>query len=128
MKNYNFKQFKGVGSKLSNYTISFNGNSFTFGFNSGFYVKENIGEYKRVALYMDKENLAVAFRFTKDIEEDTFSILHSNNGKSGSTTAKSFIIDSRIDKKEYYGQKIPKKIKGENGVLYAIDLVTEENN
>jgi len=122
---YNFKKFTKVGSKLGNYSISVNGKSFSFGFNSGFYSKEKIKNYKKVILFFDESKKAVAFHFTNDENaKGAFTIIHSNNRTTGSTTAKSFFIDNKIAGEEkYFGQKTPKKIQDNNfGLLFVIEL------
>jgi hypothetical protein len=123
---YNFKKFTKVGSKLGNYTISLSGKSFSFGFNSGFYTKENIKDYKKVVLFYDAKNKAVAFKFTNDEEaEGAFTVIHSNNGSTGSVTAKSFIINNGIS--EYSGKKKPNIIKDDDfGELFVINLLEKK--
>lgn len=127
MENYNFKKFIKVGSKLGNYSISFNGKSFSFGFNSGFFVKENIAGFKKVILFYDDNKKAVAFNFTNDEQaEGAFSVIHSKNQTTGSVTAKSFVVENSLCKDEYFGKKIAKKIKDENlGELFVIDLLDD---
>jgi len=121
---YNFKKFTKIGSKLSNYTISYNGKSFTFGFNSGFYTRENISQYSKVVLFYDVGRNAVAFQFSNEQDaQGAFTVVHSNNQTTGSVTAKSFIIENKLDNEKYYGKKEPKKIIDKNiGELYVIEL------
>lgn len=121
---YNFKRFIKVGSKLSNRSISFNGKSFSFGFNSGFYTREKIDMYKKVILFFDKEKKAIAFHFTNDENaQGVFTVIHGNNKTTGSVTAKSFVINNKLDNPKYFGRKEPKKIKDEEiGELFVIEL------
>ena len=127
MNDYNFKKFTKIGSRLSSYSISFNGKSYSFGFNSGFYAKEEINQYKKVVLFYDKEKKVVAFRFINEDEKGAFTLVHSTKGKTGSITAKSFIIDNELNKEEYYGKKIPEKINYDNLVLYVIHLLDSQD-
>lgn len=126
MSQYNFEQFTKTGSKSGNYSISFNGKSNTFGFNSGFYIKENIKQYKKAILFYDKEKKAVAFKFTNDEKAlGAFTIIHGKTQSTGSLAARSFILMHTLNKKEFYGQKIPKKIYDEKfGNLIIIDLTS----
>jgi hypothetical protein len=126
---YNFKKFTKVGSKLGNYSISFNGKSFSFGFNSGFYNKERINKYKKVILFYDENKKAVAFNFTNDEQaEGVFTVIHSNNKTTGSVTAKSFVVNNKLGREEYFGQRKPKKINDENiGELFVVELLVDKN-
>ena len=125
MVDYNFKKFTKVGSKLSNYSISFNGKSYSFGFNSGFYANEGIKNYKKVILFYDTDKKAIAFHFTNNEQADgVFTVIHSKEKTNGSVTAKSFVVDNKLKKEEYFGQKIPQKIQDENfGQLFIIHLL-----
>jgi hypothetical protein len=127
---YNFKKFTRVGSKLSNYSISFNGKSYSFGFNGGFYTQENIASFKKVVLFFDEERKAVAFSFTNDEKaEGAFSLIHGSNKTSGSVTAKSFIVNSKICDDKYFGSKKPHKIQDvQNGQMFVVELLDEKSN
>lgn len=124
---YNFEKFTKRGSKTGNYTISFTASK-TFGFNSGFYLKENLGRYKKVVLFYDKKAHAVAFKFTNDEKaEGGFAMIHSNNGSTGAVSARSFILSNDLDKNQYHGKKRPKRIReAQFGTLYVIDLTEKE--
>lgn len=124
MEQYNFKKFTKKGAKLTNYSISLTG-SYSFGFNSGFYDREGIRNYKKVVLYYDPIKKAVAFQFTnEESTEGAFTIIHSNVGKTGSVTAKSFIMNNSLNIGEYRGKKIPQKIhQDEIGDLYVIHIL-----
>ncbi|MCG2694627.1 hypothetical protein L6261_00900 [Candidatus Parcubacteria bacterium] len=124
MSDYNFVKFTKIGSKTSNYSISLTG-SYSFGFNSGFYSRESIKDYKKVFLFYDKNKKAVAFQFVRDENsKGAFKIVHSKVGTTGSVTAKSFITQNEIDKREYFGQKEPKKMVDESlGQIYVINLL-----
>lgn len=127
MDNYNFQKFTKIGSKLSNYSISVNGKSYSFGFNAAFYVKENIKNYKKVILFYDKGNKAVAFKFTNEDEKGAFTVIHGGRGNTGSVTAKSYFIDNELVNREYFGKKNPKKIRDDNlGLIYVIDLLDDK--
>ena len=124
MNNYNFQKFTKIGAKLSNYSISINGKSYSFGFNAAFYMKQNIKNYKKVILFYDNKNKAIAFKFTNEDEKSAFTIIHGSRGNTGSVTAKSFYIDNELLNQEYFGQKKPKKIQDDNlGLIYVVDLV-----
>ncbi|MDD4995614.1 MAG: hypothetical protein PHW53_04090 [Patescibacteria group bacterium] len=127
---YNLKKFTKVGSKFGNYSISLNGKSFSFGFNSGFYNKENIASYKKVVLFFDEGKKAVGFCFTNNEKaEGAFTVIHSNNKSTGSVTARSFIINNQLENPGYYGQKIPKLVQDDEiGMVYVIQLIDQRDN
>lgn len=122
---YTFTKYTTVGAKSKNYSISLNVKSYSFGFLSSFYRKENIKDYKKVVLFYDLASKAVAFKFTKNLKEKgAFAIIHGS--ATGSVAARSFIMANnldKLDKKEYGGKKTPKKIKDSDfGELFVIDL------
>ncbi|MFA6552457.1 MAG: hypothetical protein WCT19_03070 [Candidatus Paceibacterota bacterium] len=124
MSEYNFVRFTKRGSKLGNYAISVNA-SYSFGFLTGFYTRENISKFKKVVLFLDKAKKAIAFNFTNDDSEGAFTISHGNN--NGSVSARSFFIGNDLKQEEFLGQKIPKKEKDDRlGTLYVIDLISKE--
>jgi len=120
---YNFKKFTRVGSKFGSYSISLNASN-SFYFHSGFYNKEHVDGYKKVVLFYDKKENAVAFQFTNDIKADgAFTISHRPQGATGSVAAHSFINANAIDVKKFAGKKNPKKIRDEEfGSLYVVKL------
>lgn len=121
---YQFEEFTSMGSKLSNYSISVNRASYSLGFNSGFYTKENINNYKKVTLLYDNKNKAIAFKFINENKKGAFTVIHGKNGHSGSVTAKSFFVNKEIDKEEYFGQKNVNKIQDDNfGKIFVINLL-----
>jgi len=125
MSDYNFIRFIRKGSKFGNYSISIN-KSDSFGFNSGFYSKEEIKKFKRVILFFDKSKNAVAFQFTNDDNaEGSYAVTHGKN--SGSVSAHSFFLEHNLKQDQFLGRKIPKKEKDDRlGTLYVIDLVKKE--
>ncbi|NQU82382.1 MAG: hypothetical protein HQ539_00310 [Parcubacteria group bacterium] len=119
---YNFKRYTKTRSKLSNNTISITG-SYSFGFNSGFYHKENIKDFKKVVFFFDSDKNAIGFYFTNDeSSEGAFTIIHGKSGTTGSVTARSFFLNNNIDRKEYRNKIEPDKIKHEGLDLYVINL------
>lgn len=124
MEIYNFRKFTRTGSRRGNYSISLSP-SFSFGFLSGFYRKEGIKNYKKVILFYDKDSKAVAFQFTNDLEsEGAFTVIHGKKQSTGSVTARSFVFENDLNKKEYFGRRIPKKITdNEFGELFVIHLL-----
>lgn len=122
---YNFKKFTRTGARFGNYTISLNA-SYSFGFNSGFYNKENISQYKKVVLFYDPESEAVAFHFTNDENSDgAFTVVHHKG--TGAVSARSFILKNGLNEKKYYGKKGVKKIQDQQfGELYVVDLIKKE--
>src|SRR3989338_3971938 len=125
MSDYNFIRFIRKGSKFGNYSISIN-KSDSFGFNSGFYSKEEIKKFKRVILFFDKSKNAVAFQFTNDDNaEGSYAVTHGKN--SGSVSAHSFFLEHNLKQDQFLGRKIPKKEKDDRlPILYFIDLVKKE--
>jgi len=121
---YNFKKFTKVGSKSGNYSISINSKSFSFGFNSGFYSKENINKYKKVVLFFDEQKKAIAFNFTNDEKaEGAFTVVHGNNQSTGSVSTKSFFVNNKLNTAGHSGKRKPKKINSNNfGLLFVIEL------
>jgi len=127
MSDYRFQKFTNTGARLGNYCISLNP-SFSFGFLSGFYNKEHIKNYTSVILFYDKEKKAIGFQFTNDLKaRGAFKIVHGKKQSTGSLTARSFITENDLGKKEYFGKKTPKKIIDETfGNLFVIDLLDKE--
>lgn len=125
---YKFNKFTSIHSKTSNYTISIN-RSYSFGFNSAFYKRENIKKYKKVVLFYDPNKRAVGFQFVNDENtQGAFTLIHGNFGTTGSVTARSFFIENDLHKEEYFGKKIPKKIEDPKfGSLYVIDLLEKRD-
>lgn len=124
MSEYNFTRFTSKGSKLGNYSISINRSS-SFGFNSGFYTRENIRRFKRVILFFDKNKSAVGFQFTNDGDaEGSFALTHGKN--SGSASAISFFVGNNLKgNQRYLGKRVPKKENDSRlGTLYVIDLLS----
>jgi hypothetical protein len=127
-EDFNFKQFVGVGSKLSNYSISIT-NSAAFGLNSGFYSGEKLKEFQYVTLFYDSNRKAIAFLFTNDkTEKGTFKISHSTN--SGYISARTFFLSLFPGKpdefKKYLGRYGPQAYDQKDvGKLYYI-LLEEE--
>ncbi len=125
MPGYNFIRFTKIGSKFGSYSISINKSS-SFGFNSGFYSKEDIKKFKRVILFFDKDKTAVAFQFTNDENsEGSFAVTHAKN--SGSVSAHSFFMGNSLKNEKFLGKRIPKKEKDDRlGTLYVIDLIKKD--
>lgn len=125
MSEYSFKKFTKTGVRTGNYSISLNVSN-TFGFNSGFYNKENIKDYKKVILFYDKEKNAVAFKFTnEEKQEGIFTVIHHKG--TGSVACRSFVLGNDLANKEYYGKKTPKKIFDKDfGELFVIELKLNE--
>ncbi len=128
---FSFEQFKGVGSKLSSYSISITTNA-SFGLNSGFYNAEKIKEFSYVMLFYDKSKKTIGFLFTnsKSSEKGTFKITHGNN--SGYINARTFfmsIFPGNLDEvKKYTYRYTPKTYSDEKiGKLYYITLKEIEN-
>ena len=129
---FNFEQFKGVGSKLSNYSISITTNG-SFGLNSGFYNTEKIKDYSYVMLFYDKNRKTIGFLFTntKSSDKGTFKITHGNNsGYIGTKTFFMSIFHGDLDEvKKYVGRYTPKTYDDEKiGKLFYITLKEEETN
>lgn len=125
MKEFNFKKFTNRGARTGAYTISLNASN-NFGFNSQFYNKESINKYKKVVLFYDPANNAVGFQFTNDEKaEGSFAIIHHKG--TGAVACRSFILENKLNNKEYYGKKIPFKVETEQyGQLFVVNLEQEE--
>ena len=91
-----FEQFKKTGAKLSSNTISIN-RALSFGFNSGFYHKNNLKDYKLVVLFYNEKNHSVGFFFTNNEAEGKLKITHSESKTSGGVTARSFFTNYKLD-------------------------------
>jgi hypothetical protein len=103
----NFEQFTKTGTKLSNNTISIN-KSNSFGFNSGFYHKNNIKNYEFVVLFYAKNDNSVAFLFTNDqTVKGKFQITHSKNRTSGGVTCRSFFSNYELNSSLLAGKYEP---------------------
>lgn len=80
--------------------------------------------HPKVVLYFDPEKKAVGIEFTKDSTvEDAFALIHGNNGRTGSISARSYIKAYDLNKPEYFGRKVPKKIDYQGSEIFVIDLV-----
>lgn len=122
---YNFTKFKDVGSRVGNYFISFNKSGFMV--SSGFYLKEKISSFSKAVLYFDEQKKSVGIQFSMDSEaEGAFALTHGNKGTTGSIGARSFIFANNLNKIEYYGRKIPKKIDYQGNQIFVIDLAEKE--
>jgi hypothetical protein len=87
-KKFNFIVFEDVGAKRGSYTISLARHN-SFGFNSGFYKKEDIRDYSHVIISFDKGKKAVGFSFSKDSKAaGAWKISHGKN--SANVVAHSF--------------------------------------
>ncbi len=123
---YNFKRYTQTRSKLSNNTISITG-SFSFGFNSGFYRREGIGNFKKVVLFFDADRKVIGFYFTNDSSaKGAFTVIHGKSGTTGSVTARSFFLNHELNKKEYQKKFPPEKVKYDDLDLFAIHLEGED--
>lgn len=124
--NYNLEKFVNVGSRVSNYFISFNKSGFMI--SSGFYTKEGIKNFSKVVLYFDSEKKAIGMEFINDNDaEGAFALIHANKGTTGSVSARSFITTYNLNKPEYFGRKVPKKIEYQGNEIFVIDLIENEN-
>ena len=77
-----FEQFTKTGTKLSNNNISIN-KAHNFGFNSGFYHRSGIKNFKFVVLYFNKQENSIGFYFLTNEVGGRFTITHSENKTSG---------------------------------------------
>lgn len=120
---FNFVPFEDVGGKFSSYTISIATHS-GFGFNSGFYKRENIKQYSHVKLSYDKDKKAIGFYFTNDETlRGTCKITHAKNKNSGSVVVRSFFLANNINPKEFAGKYSPKAYEDSKmGKLFYIVL------
>ena len=125
LNEYNFKKFIGVGSRAGSYFISFNKSGFMI--SSGLYMKEKIKDFSKIVLYYDPEKKAVGIEFTKDNSaEGSFALIHGNKGTTGSISARSFIVTHDLNKPEYFGKKVPKKIDYQGSEIFVIYLIGKE--
>lgn len=124
-QDYNLQRFTGIGSRVGNYFISFNKSGFII--SSGFYSKERIKDFSRVVFFFDSEKKSVGILFVKDnSEQGSFTLVHGNNGTTGSISARSFIFTYDLNKPEYFGRKVPKKINYQGNEIFVIDLIDRE--
>lgn len=123
VKKLNFVTFEDFGGKFTSYKISL-GKHGGFGFNSGFYKKEDIRKYSHVLLSYDKNNNAVGFRFTNDKNlRGVYKIIHTANVNSASVVVHSFFGAHGINYKEYADKYDPKEYSDpQMGKLYYIIL------
>ena len=120
---FNFVTFKDVGGKFGSYIISLGAHS-GFGFNSGFYQKENIKKYLYVILSYDRDRKAIGFQFTNETTlRGTCKITHAKNKHSGSVVVRSFFRAHNIDHNMYVGKYTPKEYEDPKvGKLFYIIL------
>ncbi len=125
MSEYNFIEFTKLGSKIGNYTVSIHKSGFSF--NSGFYNRENIKQYKKVAFLYDPNKKAIALRFiNEDNVKGAFSITH-HKGATGSVTARSFMAEHKLENEEFYRKYEPKKIEDNKfGTLFVLELAIKD--
>ncbi|MDO8657416.1 MAG: hypothetical protein Q7K55_01650 [Candidatus Levybacteria bacterium] len=123
-----FDPFQGKNKRFRNNTISITRAS-GFGFNSGFYYRNSIKDFKYVLLFFNKEQSAIGFQFLNDGKHPgVLTITHDPRGNSGSITALSFISASDIDVKAYAGRYEPKEQKNsKQGKIFYI-LLKEKLN
>lgn len=127
MAGFNFKKYEGIGSRISNYSISY-GPSRTFFFSSGFCSRENIKKFSRVVLFYDKNKHAVAFQFLTENPSGAFALIKPSGQNTAAVSAHSFIVANELNKKEYYGRKTPIKIKDDKfGDMFVIELLKQDN-
>ena len=121
--NYNFKKFESThGRYESRITIT---SSNSIGFPTKFYKDNNIGQYKYVVLFFDKDNQAIGIKFTADKNEPhKFSII-SQTGYGGSVVVTSFFKKHEIDPKKHKGKYDWKKVKTDFGKLFVFELKGE---
>ena len=122
MSEFNFKVFRNEGKRFGSYTISISKNA-AFGFNAGFYHRDNIKNFKYVTLAFDESKRAVAFLFfQKDPgEKGPFKIIHGKS--SGSAVAHSFFKFHGIDLQKNAGRYEPTLYKNtDNGKSFYIIL------
>jgi hypothetical protein len=100
---YTFKKFEQTNGRFeTRLTIT---RSKHIGLPTQFYKDNSIADYKYAVLYYDKENSAVALRFTNDeAETGRFSIMRSGQGYGGSVIATSFFKANKIDTSRYAGR------------------------
>jgi hypothetical protein len=104
-KKFNFVVFEDVGAKRGSYTISISRHS-AFGFNSGFYKKENIKNYSHVILSCDKSKKAIGFSFVKNPKAaGAWKISHGKN--SANVVAHSFFNANDLVPSRYVGKYQP---------------------
>lgn len=124
-QSYNLRKFVGVGFRTGNYFISFNKSGFMI--SSGFYLKEKIKDFSKVVLYFDSEKISVGIEFTNDdTAEGAFALTHGNQERTGSISARSFIVANNLNKIEYFGRKAPQKINYQGSEIFVIDLTNRE--
>ena len=125
MENYNFERYVNIGSRLGNYKISINRTGM-FGVLSGFYTKEGIKGFKKAILFFDSSAKAIGMSFTNDENaEGAFSITHNGAGNnSASIAAHSFFMKHNLKNEQFFGRRIPRKIKDSKfGSLFVVDLI-----
>lgn len=122
MKDYNFKEYNRSRARSGEYSVSVN-KTLTLGFNSGFYRSEKISTFKKVRLYFDKQNNAMGIEVTNEENlNNTFTIIHSKIGNTGTVSISGFMKLFGIDKKKYFGPKVPRKIDYKGKKIFVLDL------
>lgn len=126
---FNFVTFEDVGAKFGKYTISLGAHG-GFGFNSGFYKRENIKQYSYVVLSYDANKNAVAFNFTNDsTPKGAWKITHTHNKHSASVVVRSFFAAHDINPEKYTGKYTPNEyIDPKIGKLFYIILKHNEKS
>ena len=117
-----FKKFTALRQRSVN-KISITASN-TFNFPSKFFNDNNLGRYKHVVIYHDKDRGAIGFNFTnKEEEKYKFKLQKSSRGYGGFVSATSFFKVNNIDTKIHKGRYDWKKETiPEIGKLFVIEL------
>lgn len=119
MKNYKFLKFNGVYSR-GDTKIGLN-KSGLIRLSSGFCRATNITNFKYVVLFYDRDNRAIAFKFT-NLRED--GILRVTKDTTGATVSgKSFMVANNLELRSYFGRyDWEKQIIPNIGEVFIIEL------
>lgn len=117
------KPFQGKNKRFGRNTISIT-KADGFGFNSGFYFRNNIKDFKYVLLFFQKEQSLIGFQFLNDGKiPGVLKITHEPRGNSGSVTASAFISAYDINVEESAGKYPVKDYKdSKQGKIFYISL------
>jgi len=121
MENFDFKPFKGKGTKATNYFISIT-KANALGLSADFCKKNNvIDKYNFALLLWDSNRRALAIKLLDEKSKIKGSFAITKGKTSASIMAHSFFKDNKIDPKEFSDQYEVHEFEDPNfGLIYYI--------
>ena len=119
MKNYNFVKFQGVYHR-GDQRIGVN-KSGLIRLSAGFCRATNAKSFKYVLLFYDKNNQAIAFKFTNKLEDGVLRVTQDDT--AAAVSAKAFMVMNKLNLNEWVGRFAWNKLNIEGvGEAFIIEL------